>query len=103
MLFRSTVGNTGGSKDAVNVSHTHTATSTDSGHTHTTTLYAVNDFNTPQNYKGGSYSDDQSGTFSITSSTGNANISTTISTEGSSATNANLQPYVVVYLWKRTA
>ena len=99
----STVGNTGGSKDAVNVSHTHTATSTDSGHTHTTTLYTVNDFNGPQNYKGGAYSDDQTGTWSITSSTGNANISTTISTTGSSATNANLPPYVVVYLWKRTA
>lgn len=99
----STVGNTGGSKDAVNVSHTHTATSTDSGHTHTTTFYNVNDFNGPQNYKGGAYSDDQTGTWSITSSTGNANISTTISTTGSSATNANLPPYVVVYLWKRTA
>lgn len=99
----STVGNTGGSKDAIVVSHTHTATSTDSGHTHTTTFYNVNDFNAPQNYKGGAYSDDQTGTWSITSSTGNANISTTISTTGSSATNANLPPYVVVYMWKRTA
>ena len=99
----STVGNTGGSKDAITVSHTHTATSTDSGHTHTTTFYNVNDFNGPQNYKGGSYSDDQTGTWSITSSTGYASISTTISSTGSSATNANLQPYVVVYLWKRTA
>jgi microcystin-dependent protein len=32
-------------------------------------------------------------------STSTANISTT----GSSATNANLQPYVVVKMWKRTA
>jgi hypothetical protein len=99
----STVGNTGGSKDAITVSHTHTATSTDSGHTHTTSLYIVNDFNAPQNYKGGSYSDDQQGTFSVTSSTGNANISTTVASSGSSATNANLMPYVVVYCWKRTA
>ncbi len=29
---------TGGSKDAIVVSHTHTATVTDPGHTHTTTL-----------------------------------------------------------------
>jgi hypothetical protein len=99
----STVGNTGGSKDAITVSHTHTATSTDSGHTHTTSLYIVNDFNGPQNYKGGAYSDDQQGTFSVTSSTGNANISTSIASTGSSGTNANLMPYVVVYCWKRTA
>ena len=99
----STVGNTGGSKDAIVVSHTHTATSTDSGHTHTSSWYIVNDFNSPQNYKGISYSDDQQGTTSVTSNTGTANISTTISTTGSSATNANLPPYVVVYMWKRTA
>jgi hypothetical protein len=30
-------------------------------------------------------------------------VSTSISTEGSSATNANLQPYIVVYMWNRTA
>ena len=30
-------------------------------------------------------------------------VSGSISTEGSSATNANLQPYIVVYMWNRTA
>jgi hypothetical protein len=93
-------GATGGSADAVVVSHTHTATSTDSGHTHvmsansarpitgSAALYAALD--------GG-----VSGSSSTQSST--ANITTTISTTGVSATNANLQPYIVVYLWQRTA
>lgn len=99
----STVGNTGGSKDAITVSHTHTATSTDSGHTHATSFYIVNDFNSPQNYKGISYSDDQTGSTTVTSNSGTANISTSIASTGSSGTNANLMPYVVVYMWKRTA
>jgi hypothetical protein len=99
----STVGNTGGSKDAITVSHTHTATSTDAGHTHTTSFSIVNDFNAPQNFKGISYSDDQTGTTTITTSSGTASISTSIASTGSSGTNANLMPYVVVYCWKRTA
>jgi len=93
-------GATGGSADAVVVSHTHTATSTDSGHTHvmsansarpitgSAALYAALD--------GG-----VSGSSSTQSST--ANITTTISTTGVSATNANLPPYIVVYMWQRTA
>lgn len=98
-----TAEETGGSADAITVSHTHTATSTDSGHTHSTTLYIVNDFNGPQNYRGGAFSDDQQGTMSFTSSTGNASISTTVASTGSSGTNANYQPYITVYMWKRTA
>ena len=94
---------TGGSADAITVSHTHTATSTDAGHTHTTSFSIVNDFNAPQNFKGISYSDDQSGTTTITTSTGNASISTSIASTGSSGTNANYQPYITVYMWKRTA
>ena len=83
---------TGGSADAIVVSHTHTAT--DSGHTHT---YA----NKVQSgsFLGGtsSYSIGSSGT----TNSGTANI--TVSTEGSSGTNANYQPYITVYMWKRTA
>jgi len=30
-------------------------------------------------------------------------VATTNSTEGASATNANYQPYITVYMWKRTA
>lgn len=83
---------TGGSANAILVSHTHTAT--DSGHTHTVP------FTTTANATGGS-ADRPVQTSTTTTSTGFANIS--VSTEGSSATNANYQPYITVYMWKRTA
>lgn len=90
-----TVGETGGSADAIVVSHTHTAT--DSGHTHT--------YNNTQS--SGDYDLSPGGNrllrfFSgLTSGTGTANI--TVASSGSSGTNANLPPYVVAYVWKRTA
>jgi hypothetical protein len=92
---------TGGSKDAVLVSHTHTATVTDPGHTHGTTNITGNAG--PSNgtlYFGGvtTIADDP-GTINI-ATTG---ITVSNSTEGSSGTNANLQPYITVYMWKRTA
>lgn len=83
---------TGGSANAVLVSHTHTAT--DSGHTHTVP------FTTTANATGGG-ADRPVQTSTTTTSTGYASIS--VSTEGSSATNANYQPYITVYMWKRTA
>lgn len=96
-----TLGETGGSKDATLVSHTHTASTASL----TGTFYtAANNYST-------------TGVFSLNGSqAGNgANPQTnyqlkmdashthTLSTEGSSATNANLPPYIVVYMWKRTA
>lgn len=91
----STVGNTGGSKDAITVSHTHTATVTDNGHTHTMGQY-------------GSIGSGISGSTYIAGSGGNpplgyTGISVTNASAGSSGTNANLPPYIVVYCWKRTA
>ena len=88
-------GATGGSADAIVVSHTHTATSTDSGHTHTVNA-------------GGNVSNQlvSGGTVNLAATntgTGFANISTSIASTGSSGTNANLQPYIVVYMWNRTA
>jgi microcystin-dependent protein len=80
---------TGGSKDAIVVSHTHTATSTDSGHTHTyingstSAGYRVDGASGPAGYFGDLG----------TTNSGNANISTTIASSGSSGTNANLVPY----------
>lgn len=99
---------TGGSADAITVSHTHTATttSTDSGHTHTTTWQNINDFNSGGISPGAKQNpDDSSGTFNITSNSGTANITstTTVASSGSSGTNANYQPYITVYMWKRTA
>ena len=87
-----TAGNTGGSADAVVVSHTHTATSTDSGHTHNlpTDLGYVGGTGVAGTANGAFYQDE------ITRSS-TANITTTIDSSGVSGTNANLQPYIVVY------
>jgi hypothetical protein len=94
-----TLGETGGSKDAVVVSHTHTATVTDPGHKHTfPTRYDFtgggSGFQSPYNGLGTNVNSD-----TTTVSTG---ISVSNSTTGSSGTNANLQPYVTVYMWRRT-
>ena len=95
-----TLEETGGSKDAIVVSHTHTATTTatDSGHTHSVPLIQqVGTFGSQLHgaWNGGS----------TTTTTGFANISasTTVASTGSSGTNANLQPYITVRMWKRTA
>jgi hypothetical protein len=92
---------TGGSADAITVSHTHTATTTatDSGHYHTA--------NGTPNGTGGTVAlaNTPSGTGSYQTASSQANItaSTTIASTGSSGTNANYQPYITVYMWKRTA
>jgi len=80
---------TGGSKDAIVVSHTHTATVTDTGHTHT---YAA--LNTTGNHPTGTGSTEARG--SVTTNTSDSNttgITVANSTAGSSGTNANLVPY----------
>lgn len=91
-----TAEETGGSKDSIVVSHTHTATVTDPGHAHQ--INASNEI-----LAGGSFSTLRpvSGGNSTTSSTTGITVSN--STTGSSGTNANLQPYITVYMWKRTA
>lgn len=86
---------TGGSKDAVVVSHTHTATVTDPGHTHA--LSQVNAVSTTGPLA------TASGTGALTTASNTTGITVSNSTEGSSGTNANLQPYITVAMWKRTA
>ena len=96
---------TGGSADAITVSHTHTATSTvtDPGHTHTTasggTAY-VGSTSAQAGAQGGSA---PNGATTLASATTGITVSTTNSSTGSSGTNANYQPYITVYMWKRTA
>lgn len=92
-----TAEETGGSADAIVVSHTHTATVTDPGHSHA--LPMVNDpvqagSRDTNNWKSGSGQSTSSATTGITVG---------VSTTGSSATNANYQPFITVYMWKRTA
>ena len=90
---------TGGSANAIVVSHTHTGTTDSAGaHSHT--------------YSRGSIS----ATMAIgvantvltvvtdnTSTAGAHTHSFTTDSSGSSGTNANYQPYITVYMWKRTA
>jgi len=94
-----TVEETGGSADAVVVSHTHTATVTDPGHSHTMT--PVIRAQVSNATSGDIYFGSQSSVSSTNSAT--TGISVANSTTGVSGTNANLQPYITVYMWKRTA
>jgi hypothetical protein len=93
-----TAEETGGNADAITVTHTHTATVTDPGHTHTARSIAQlgSDFSVAQ--VGQTFQ--QNATFINSNTTG---ISVTNSSTGSSGTNANYQPYITVYMWKRTA
>ena len=94
-----TLEETGGSKDAVVVSHSHTVT--DPGHFHntskilggytTTGIYSYHDYGTWTT----------NNTPNLVSTTNTTGI--TVDSAGVSGTNANLQPYVVVKMWKRTA
>jgi len=88
---------TGGSADAIVVSHTHTMQSA-GNHQHTYT----------QPYFSGAEDGTLRGTPGFlttpTADTGVAGAHThTIDSTGSSGTNANYQPYITVYMWKRTA
>ena len=91
-------GATGGSADSIVVSHTHTASSvvTDPGHNHTVNAGA-NVSN--QLVSGGTVN--LGATNTGTATTG-ITVATTITSAGVSGTNANLPPYVVVYMWNRT-
>ena len=88
------VGITGGSKDAVVVSHTHTATSvvTDPSHAHTQTLgNAGGSVGSNASYNG---SGANQVTASINSAVTGITVATTNATAGVSGTNANLPPYL---------
>jgi hypothetical protein len=94
-----TAEETGGSKDAITVSHTHTATVTDPGHAHTV---ARKNSTSTENEAfvtrgGGDVVTDYTTNSAVTG------ISVTNASTGSSGTNANVQPFIVVRMWKRTA
>ena len=102
-----TAEETGGSKDSVVVSHNHTLT--DPGHAHEVLLTGkgnptgVNPYNTFSNdttiFTSGATTSSGAGNSGSSSET----TGISIASAGSSGTNANLQPYIVVYMWKRTA
>ena len=93
-----TPGATGGNKDAIVVSHTHTATVTDPGHTHevqfTLQTGGPGSFERIQNYT--------TGTPGIYGTSGKTTgITVANSTTGASGTDANLPPYyALAYIMK---
>jgi len=98
------VNATGGSANATLVSHTHTATSsvTDPGHNHTGLNGAPLTSYYPALANGGGFTGSGRYEFPTTAtSTTGITVATTNSTEGSSATNANLPPYyALAYIMK---
>ena len=104
-----TLEETGGSKDATLVSHNHTGTTDGNGaHTHSY-VRAFTGFNSAMwhtdNTAAIATGQDNftSGSVGAIEAVGNHSHGFTTSTQGSSATNANLQPYITVAMWKRTA
>jgi hypothetical protein len=110
-------GATGGSADAITVSHTHTF-STTSGSMSANASHQHGLIGSDDHYVadgGGARGGAASYPFSLGGSTNYGNYTTsqnldhthsvsgTTASAGSSGTGANLQPYVVVYMWNRTA
>lgn len=100
-----TLEETGGSKDAIAVSHTHTATSSvsDPGHFHNIKNYSdLSPEAARTGLLGSVPNGEREGAVSLSATTG-ITVSTTVASGGSSGTNANVQPFIVVKMWKRTA
>lgn len=98
----------GGSKDSIAVAHTHTATTTisDPQHSHGFTVVAQSN-STSGTGKVSTGSPDGTSVSAYTGTTASASTgvtaSTTVNSAGAAGTNANLPPYITVYMWKRTA
>lgn len=94
-----TAEETGGSANTIVVTHTHTATSTvtDPGHVHSVVTNAGSGTNV------GFGANSAVGSQNTASATTGITVATTNTSTGSSGTDANYQPYITVYMWKRTA
>lgn len=97
-----TLEETGGTKDAAVVSHTHTA-STDTAGAHSHNYNALTSFSNIA--ESGPFVSVWSTTLASTATTsaGAHSHNVTVNSTGSSGTNGNLQPYITVAMWKRTA
>jgi len=93
---------TGGSADAINVSHTHTLT--DSGHTHGAGSYKINTGGDAAQSSANAavFRNDINGPgTAVTGTSASATTGISIASAGSSATNANLPPYyALAYIMK---
>ena len=94
------VGATGGSKDAIVVSHNHTgSTNTTGSHTHTYANGMTGTYAEP--YNGGGGTDFNMNNTKTTNAGGDHSHTLTIDSNGSSGTNANLPPYyALAYIMK---
>jgi hypothetical protein len=116
-----TLEETGGSADQTNVAHTHdfaVTSAAEGAHTHfshngggnssasmTATNYPARGYDPGSRSATQNTGIDGGASVGLTSA-GTAHthvVSGTTASQGSSATNANLQPYITVYMWKRTA
>ena len=105
-----TAGATGGSADAIVVSHDHSFSATTSTASLTGTFTASKPgtgtgiFSVDStSVAGGADGSQSSATRYDVDASHSHTLSGTTGTAGSSGTNANLQPYIVVYMWTRTA
>ncbi len=103
-----TLQETGGSKDAIVPSHTHTYSGTTDAvgdHQHATTAGQLQTFGSQSVGTTGFYDGSFSAAGALTSAAGGHShtFSGTTASSGSSGTNANLQPYITVCMWLRTA
>jgi len=95
---------TGGTKDAVVPTHNHAASSivTDPGHKHNVSLHYGN-VGVPGKVQGNESFFRGTDTTSIQTAFTEISVETTTTNSGESATGKNLQPYITVFMWKRTA
>ena len=103
-------GSTGGNKDAIIPTHNHSAgtlaTDSQGSHQHTTgTGRSASTAGSTVSYFSGLQGGASGTALSTTDSQGSHvhSISGDTANAGESATGKNLQPYIVVYMWKRTA
>ena len=99
-----TLEESGGSKDAITVAHTHTGTTTTAAaHQHLSPDNQQFITTTPGGVYGGGGSSLYPSGSNLTQAAGAHNHTFTTASTGSSGTDANLQPYITVAMWKRTA
>jgi len=103
-----TLEETGGSKNAVVVSHTHTISGTSNSvgdHQHSMATPGGQGSVNSGNNLVGQYTEGSQGEVKLTRAAGahSHTISGTADAAGVSGTNANVQPFIIVKMWKRTA
>jgi len=93
-----TAEETGGAADTVVVSHTHTATVSDPGHLHAQTGQTLSGGGSLNPATGSS----AFGSFNTATATTGITVSNAVPAGSVAGTNQNYQPYITVYMWKRT-